>query len=48
VHRLSFDDGQVLLTLYIGDARTMLRKQQMTADSVYLDGFSPAQPRDVG
>lgn len=41
VHRLSFDDGQVLLTLYIGDAKTMLRKQQLTADSVYLDGFSP-------
>lgn len=41
VHRLSFDDGQVLLTLYIGDAQTMLRKQQLTADSVYLDGFSP-------
>lgn len=41
VHRLSFDDGRLLLTLYIGDAKTMLRKQQMTADSVYLDGFSP-------
>lgn len=41
VHRLSFEDGQVLLTLYIGDAQTMLRKQQLTVDSVYLDGFSP-------
>ena len=41
VHRLSFEGGQVLLTLYIGEARTLLRKQQVTADSVYLDGFSP-------
>ena len=41
VHRLSFEGGQVLLTLYIGQAQTMLRKQQITADSVYLDGFSP-------
>ncbi|MEG0676028.1 MAG: MnmC family methyltransferase, partial [Comamonas sp.] len=38
VHRLSFEEGQVLLTLYIGPAQTMLRKQQLTADSVYLDG----------
>ncbi|WP_120967322.1 FAD-dependent 5-carboxymethylaminomethyl-2-thiouridine(34) oxidoreductase MnmC [Comamonas sp. lk] len=41
VHRLSFDNGQVLLTLYVGDAQTVLRKQQLTVDSVYLDGFSP-------
>lgn len=41
VHRLSFENGQVLLTLYIGQAQTMLRKQQLTVDSVYLDGFSP-------
>ena len=43
VHRLSFDEGRVLLTLYIGDAEAMLRKQQLTADSVYLDGFSPSR-----
>ena len=41
VHRLSLENGQVLLTLYIGEAQTLLRKQQLTADSVYLDGFSP-------
>ena len=41
VHRLSFEHGQVLLTIYIGDAQSMLRKQQLTADSVFLDGFSP-------
>lgn len=42
VHRLCFEQGQVLLTLYIGDAQAMLRRQQTTADSIYLDGFSPA------
>ena len=41
VHRLAFEGGQVLLTLYIGDAQTMLRQQQPVADTVYLDGFSP-------
>ena len=42
VHRLAFEDGRVLLTLYIGDAQAMLRQQAPTADSVYLDGFSPS------
>lgn len=41
VHRLSFEQGRVLLTLYIGDAQAMLRQQQPVADSVYLDGFDP-------
>ena len=42
-HRLAFDDGQVLLTLCIGDARALLREQAFYADSVFLDGFSPQQ-----
>ncbi|RLJ40144.1 FAD-dependent 5-carboxymethylaminomethyl-2-thiouridine(34) oxidoreductase MnmC [Acidovorax sp. 106] len=42
VHRLAFEDGRVLLTLYVGDAQEMLRQQAPTADSVYLDGFSPS------
>ena len=47
VHRLAFEDGRVLLTLYIGDAQTMLRQQAPTADSVYLDGFSPSVNPDI-
>ncbi len=39
-HRLVFEAGHVLLTLCIGDAKTMLREQHFEADSVYLDGFS--------
>ncbi|WP_027994910.1 FAD-dependent 5-carboxymethylaminomethyl-2-thiouridine(34) oxidoreductase MnmC [Simplicispira psychrophila] len=47
VHRLSFDNGQVLLTLCIGDAQTLLRQQDWTADSVYLDVFSPERNPDL-
>lgn len=41
IHRLALDGGHVLLTLCIGDAQTLLRSQDWTIDSVYLDGFSP-------
>jgi tRNA 5-methylaminomethyl-2-thiouridine biosynthesis bifunctional protein len=41
LHRLSFEGGQVLLSLGIGDAKAMLKAQSLTVDSVYLDGFSP-------
>ena len=47
VHRLAFEDGRVLLTLYVGDAQEMLRQQAPTADSVYLDGFSPSVNPDI-
>jgi tRNA 5-methylaminomethyl-2-thiouridine biosynthesis bifunctional protein len=46
-HRLAFEEGRVLLTLCIGDAKAMLREQSFEADSVYLDGFSPGlQPEN--
>jgi len=47
VHRLVFEDGQLLLTLCIGDAQAMLRELVMEADSVYLDGFSPQHNPDI-
>lgn len=40
-HRLSFDDGHVLLTLCIGEVQTMLRAQRFEADSIVLDGLDP-------
>lgn len=46
-HRLVFEEGCVLLTLCIGDAKAMLRQQQFEADSVYLDGFSPQKNPDI-
>ncbi|MDI1268616.1 MAG: FAD-dependent 5-carboxymethylaminomethyl-2-thiouridine(34) oxidoreductase MnmC [Polaromonas sp.] len=42
-HRLVFEGGHVLLTLCIGDTKTVLREQALAADAVYLDGFSPAK-----
>lgn len=47
IHRLAFDGGQVLLTLCIGDAQALLRAQEWTVDTVYLDGFSPACNPDL-
>ena len=41
VHRLSFEDGRVLLTLHVRDVKETLRRQPFTVDSVFLDGFDP-------
>lgn len=46
-HRLSFENGQVLLTLCVGDAKAMLREHNFEADSVYLNGFSPLLNADI-
>ena len=35
-HRLTFEQGRVLLTLCLGDLKTMLREQRFCADSVLL------------
>jgi tRNA 5-methylaminomethyl-2-thiouridine biosynthesis bifunctional protein len=45
-HRLTLNDGQVLLTLCVGDTTTLLRAQQFVADSVYIDGPPPAPAVD--
>ena len=42
-HRLSFDDGHVLLTLCIGEVQTMLRAQRFEADTIGLDGSGPEE-----
>jgi tRNA 5-methylaminomethyl-2-thiouridine biosynthesis bifunctional protein len=41
VHRLAFEDGRVLLTVAVGDARLALQEQAFVADAVFLDGFDP-------
>jgi tRNA 5-methylaminomethyl-2-thiouridine biosynthesis bifunctional protein len=46
-HRMAFDEGRVQLTLCIGEVRTMLRELRFEADSVYLDGFTPALNPDM-
>jgi len=47
VHRLVFENGQVLLTLGVGDAKSLLKAQSLVVDSVYLDGFSPQRNPDI-
>ena len=42
-HELEFDGGRVRLTLYFGDAVTLLPTLDTAADAFYLDGFSPAK-----
>jgi tRNA 5-methylaminomethyl-2-thiouridine biosynthesis bifunctional protein len=41
VHRMEFEQGRVLLTLHIRDAKLALREPRLRADSVFLDGFDP-------
>ena len=41
VHRLTFEDGQVLLTLGVGDTQALLKEFSCEADSIYLNSFSP-------
>ncbi|UXC19510.1 FAD-dependent 5-carboxymethylaminomethyl-2-thiouridine(34) oxidoreductase MnmC [Comamonas squillarum] len=47
VHRLRLAGGRLLLSLLIGDSQAMLRQQELVADSIYLDGFSPARNPDM-
>ena len=42
-HRLHFDDGKVILTLLLGDAREMLPQLVAAVDAFFLDGFAPAR-----
>ena len=50
-HRMTFEHGRVLLTLCIGDLKTMLREQLFLADSVFLvpaefNSSAPFHPPD--
>jgi tRNA 5-methylaminomethyl-2-thiouridine biosynthesis bifunctional protein len=41
LHRVEFDDGRVVLTLALGDARELVPQLVLGADAIYLDGFAP-------
>ncbi|WP_157779524.1 tRNA (5-methylaminomethyl-2-thiouridine)(34)-methyltransferase MnmD, partial [Cupriavidus pauculus] len=47
LHRLSFEDGAITLTLAFGDIETMLPRLALGADGFYLDGFSPSRNADM-
>jgi tRNA 5-methylaminomethyl-2-thiouridine biosynthesis bifunctional protein len=46
MHRLEFDAGNVVLTLYFADIKR-LRALRLAADAIYLDGFAPAKNPDM-
>jgi tRNA 5-methylaminomethyl-2-thiouridine biosynthesis bifunctional protein len=43
MHRLEFESGNVVLTLFFGDIAEGLPQLQLAADAIYLDGFAPAK-----
>ncbi len=47
MHRLEFEGGQVVLTLYFGDIAAALPQLRLAADAFYLDGFAPAKNPDM-
>jgi tRNA 5-methylaminomethyl-2-thiouridine biosynthesis bifunctional protein len=42
-HRMGFEDGRVMLTLLLAEARDALPQLVARADAFFLDGFSPAK-----
>lgn len=46
LHRLGFEDGQVLLTLCIGDAQGMLRKELWRVDAVFASSTTQLEASD--
>ncbi len=47
VHRMQFEDGRILLTLFVGEMRDALRQQVFRADSVVIDAWDPAALKAV-
>ena len=41
LHRMEFEGGKVVLTLFMGDIADGLPQLQLAADAIYLDGFAP-------
>ncbi len=46
IHRLGFEQGQVLLTLCIGDAQSMLRKERWRVDAVFASSTAQLEASD--
>lgn len=47
VHSRRFESDRVLLTIGFGDAAALLRNWRLSADALYLDGFSPERNPDM-
>lgn len=46
-HRIEFDDGQVGLTLVLGDGAAALAELDARADALFMDGFAPDRNPDL-
>lgn len=46
-HRLSFDNGTVLLDLWFGDVNSQLPQLNAKVNAIYLDGFAPSKNPDM-
>lgn len=42
-HDVLLDNGNVRLTLLLGEAQTQLAQQEAAVDAIYLDGFAPSK-----
>lgn len=47
MHRMEFENGNLVLTLYFGDVADGLPQLQLAADAMFLDGFAPAKNPDM-
>ena len=47
VHRLELQQGQVVLTLFLGDIRRQARQAEGRVDAFFLDGFAPRVNPDM-
>jgi tRNA 5-methylaminomethyl-2-thiouridine biosynthesis bifunctional protein len=43
MHRLEFEGGNVVLSLFFGDVAEGLPQLRLAADAIFLDGFAPAK-----
>lgn len=46
-HRMHFDNGQVILSLLLGEARELLPQLEAKVDAFFLDGFAPARNPEI-
>ena len=46
-HRMSFDNGSVILDLWLGDVNTLLPEISSRAGAIYRDGFAASKNPDV-
>lgn len=47
MHRMEFENGNLVLTLHFGDIADGLPQLQLAADAMFLDGFAPAKNPDM-